>query len=40
LLPAFIPWFQIPPLRLGPISIEPFGVLAAAGVYLASVFLS
>ena len=40
MLPAFIPWFQIPPLRLGPISIEPFGVLAAAGVYLASVFLS
>jgi len=38
-LPAFIPWFQVPPLRLGPISIEPFGVLAAAGVYLASVLL-
>jgi phosphatidylglycerol:prolipoprotein diacylglycerol transferase len=40
LLPAFIPYFQIPPLRLGPLSIEPFGVLAAAGVYLASVLLS
>jgi len=40
LLPAFIPYFQIPPLRLGPISIEPFGVLAAAGVYLASVLLT
>ena len=38
--PAFIPYFQIPPLRLGPISIEPFGVLAAAGVYLASVLLT
>ena len=40
MLPAFIPYFQIPPLRLGPISIEPFGVLAAAGVYLASVLLT
>jgi phosphatidylglycerol---prolipoprotein diacylglyceryl transferase len=38
-LPAFIPWFHVPPLRLGPLSIEPFGVLAAAGVYLASVLL-
>ena len=39
MIPAFIPWFRIPPLRIGPISIEPFGVLAAAGVYLASVLL-
>jgi phosphatidylglycerol---prolipoprotein diacylglyceryl transferase len=39
-LPAFLPYFQIPPLRLGPISIEPFGVLAAAGVYLASLLLT
>jgi phosphatidylglycerol---prolipoprotein diacylglyceryl transferase len=38
-LPAFLPWFRVPPLRLGPLSIEPFGVLAAAGVYLASVLL-
>jgi len=38
-LPAFIPYFQIPPLRIGPIAIEPFGVLAAAGVYLASLLL-
>jgi phosphatidylglycerol:prolipoprotein diacylglycerol transferase len=34
-----IPYFQIPPLRIGPIEIQPFGVLAAAGVYLASVLL-
>ena len=40
MLPAFIPYFRIPPLRLGPLSIEPFGVLAAAGVYLASVLLT
>ena len=40
MLPAFIPYFQIPPLHLGPLSIEPFGVLAAAGVYLASVLLT
>jgi len=40
LLPAFIPYFRIPPLSLGPLSIEPFGVLAAAGVYLASILLT
>ncbi|HWE25261.1 MAG TPA: prolipoprotein diacylglyceryl transferase family protein [Myxococcales bacterium] len=34
-----IPYFQIPPVRLGPLTIQPFGVLAAAGVYLASVLL-
>ena len=39
MLPAFIPYFRIPPLRIGPLSIEPFGVLAALGVYLASVLL-
>jgi phosphatidylglycerol---prolipoprotein diacylglyceryl transferase len=38
-LPGVIPYFQIPPLRLGPVPIEPFGLLAAAGVYLASIFL-
>jgi phosphatidylglycerol---prolipoprotein diacylglyceryl transferase len=38
-LPAFVPYFRIPPLRIGPVAIEPFGVLAAAGVYLASVLL-
>src|SRR5207245_1847904 len=39
MLPAFLPYFRIPPLRIGPLSIEPFGVLAALGVYLASVLL-
>ncbi len=39
MLLAAIPWFQIPPLRIGPLAIEPFGVLAAAGVYLASLLL-
>ena len=34
-----IPYFQIPPLRIGPVTIQPFGLLAAAGVYLASVLL-
>jgi len=34
-----IPYFQIPPLRIGPLSVQPFGVLAAAGVYLASILL-
>jgi phosphatidylglycerol:prolipoprotein diacylglycerol transferase len=34
-----IPYFQIPPLRIGPIAIQPFGLLAAAGVYLASILL-
>lgn len=39
MLPAVIPYFRIPPLRIGPVPIEPFGLLAAAGVYLASVLL-
>ena len=34
-----IPYFQIPPLRIGPVAIQPFGLLAAAGVYLGSVLL-
>ena len=34
-----IPYFVVPPLRIGPLAIQPFGVLAAAGVYLASVLL-
>lgn len=29
-----IPYFQIPPLRLGPIDIYAFGVLTALGIYL------
>ena len=31
-----IPWFVIPPLQLGPLAVQPFGILAAAGVLLAS----
>jgi phosphatidylglycerol---prolipoprotein diacylglyceryl transferase len=34
-----IPYFEIPPLHIGPLTIQPFGLLAAAGVYLASVLL-
>ena len=34
-----IPWFVIPPLRLGPLSLQPFGILAAAGIFLASKLL-
>ena len=36
MLPAFIPYFRIPPLRIGPISIEPFGVLWF--IYLLPIF--
>lgn len=28
-----IPYFEIPSLRLGPLELQPFGVLAAAGVF-------
>jgi phosphatidylglycerol:prolipoprotein diacylglycerol transferase len=34
-----IPYFVIPPLHVGPLTIQPFGVLAAAGVWLASELL-
>ena len=34
-----IPWFVVPPLRLGPFALQPFGILAAAGVALASALL-
>src|SRR5438105_3462914 len=34
-----IPWFVLPPLRLGPLAVQPFGVLSAAGVLLASTLL-
>ena len=34
-----IPWFVIPPLKLGPIALQPFGILAAAGILLASKLL-
>ncbi len=35
-----IPWFVIPPLRLGPLAIQPFGVLAATGIFLAGKLLA
>ena len=31
-----IPWFVVPPLRLGPLALQPFGILAASGIFLAS----
>lgn len=31
-----IPYFVVAPLRLGPLAIQPFGVLAACGVWLAN----
>src|ERR1700694_945918 len=31
-----IPYFTIPPLRLGPIDVQSFGILSALGVWLAS----
>jgi phosphatidylglycerol:prolipoprotein diacylglycerol transferase len=34
-----IPWFVIPPLRLGPVALQPFGILAAAGIFLAGKLL-
>lgn len=34
-----IPWFVIPPLQLGPVALQPFGILAAAGIFLASKLL-
>src|SRR5438067_4568304 len=33
---GLIPYFVVPPLHLGPVPIQPFGVLSAAGVWLAS----
>lgn len=35
-----IPWFVIPPLQIGPISLQPFGILAAAGIFLAGKLLA
>jgi phosphatidylglycerol:prolipoprotein diacylglycerol transferase len=35
-----IPWFVIPPLQLGPLAIQPFGVLAASGIFLAGKLLA
>ena len=34
-----IPWFVVPPLQLGPVALQPFGILAAAGIFLASKLL-
>jgi phosphatidylglycerol:prolipoprotein diacylglycerol transferase len=34
-----IPHFVIPPLQIGPLSVQSFGILAAAGVWLASALL-
>lgn len=34
-----IPYFVIPPLQLGPIALQPFGILSAAGILLASKLL-
>lgn len=31
-----IPYYQPPNLHLGPLTIEPFGIFAAAGIYLAA----
>ncbi|GAC1338121.1 MAG: prolipoprotein diacylglyceryl transferase [Myxococcales bacterium] len=35
-----IPWFELPTLHLGPLSIHSFGVLAAAGILVASSLIS
>jgi phosphatidylglycerol:prolipoprotein diacylglycerol transferase len=35
-----IPWFVVPPLQLGPLAIQPFGVLAATGIFLAGKLLT
>ncbi len=37
---AFIPWFLLPSLSLGPITIQSFGVLSALGILLATVLTS
>jgi phosphatidylglycerol---prolipoprotein diacylglyceryl transferase len=31
-----IPYFVIPPLRVGPVAVQPFGILSASGILLAS----
>jgi phosphatidylglycerol:prolipoprotein diacylglycerol transferase len=35
-----IPWFEFPTLHLGPLTIQSFGVLSAAGILLASSLIS
>jgi phosphatidylglycerol:prolipoprotein diacylglycerol transferase len=37
---AVIPWFELPTLSLGPVSIQSFGVLSALGILLATVLIS
>jgi phosphatidylglycerol:prolipoprotein diacylglycerol transferase len=37
---AFIPWFELPSLSLGPITIQSFGVLSALGILLATILTS
>jgi phosphatidylglycerol:prolipoprotein diacylglycerol transferase len=34
-----IPYFVIPPLQIGPLALQPFGILSAAGIFLASKLL-
>ena len=34
-----IPYFVIPPLRIGPLALQPFGILSASGILLASKLL-
>jgi phosphatidylglycerol:prolipoprotein diacylglycerol transferase len=34
-----IPYVVIPPLQIGPLAVQPFGILAAAGVWVASALL-
>jgi phosphatidylglycerol:prolipoprotein diacylglycerol transferase len=37
---AVIPWFELPTLTLGPVSIQSFGVLSALGILLATLLNS
>jgi phosphatidylglycerol:prolipoprotein diacylglycerol transferase len=37
---AVIPWFELPSLSLGPITIQSFGVLSALGILLATLLTS
>ena len=36
---TMIPWFVVPPLQIGPLALQPFGILAAAGILLAGKLL-
>lgn len=37
---AVIPWFELPSLSLGPVTIQSFGVLSALGILLATLLTS